>query len=128
MSNRLRARDGNDRLYQHVLNISGGSTFIHGGDFVSVGGLAWGAAYNIQGNNLVINISDLGSTFTLSGNHVSLLETMMSTNNLVVSGPHSLLFDGDSGLTTLTIIPEPSALALLAIGFGFMQRRRRLLA
>jgi hypothetical protein len=128
VSNRLRARDGVDRLYQHTLNISGGSTFFHGGDFLSAGGRAWGHAYNIEGNNLVISIADLGSTFTLSGNHVSLLESMMGSNNLVVSGVHSLSFDGDSGFTTLAIIPEPSALAFLGIGLGLMLRRGRRLA
>lgn len=126
VSNRLRARDGDTRLFQYSLNISGGSTFFHGGDFLSTGGRAWGFVYNTEGNDLKINISDLGGTFRLSGDHVSLLETMMSTNNVVVSGTHSLTFDSDSRLTTLTIIPEPSSLAFLGLSLGLLARRRRL--
>lgn len=106
VGNRLRVRDdvNSIRAYAHTLNISGGSSFSIAGDFVSAGGRGWGYAYNIEGNDLTINLSGIGSTFAVAGDHASLLTSMINSDHLVVSGQYSLDYDTTTaGWTTLTV-------------------------
>ena len=76
----------------------------------------------------VINLA-LGATMTVNnGNLTGTVQQYINAGKIVAtSGTFNLSYDDGTGLTTLTVIPEPSSVGLLgaACALGLFARRRR---
>lgn len=115
----------------HQAGNGNGNLTISGGSMLRITAAASG--FGASGNGGTMTLSGIGSTFVGLGTYNSLTGiydhssgSIAGTVPVVVSGGIlSSSFDSGTGLTALTVIPEPSAVALLSVGFLGLLRRRR---
>lgn len=108
-----------------------GNLTISGGSMLRITAAASG--FGTSGNGGTMTQSGIGSTFVGLGTYNSLTGIYDHSSGLIVGtvpvvvsgGILSSSFDSGTGLTTLKVIPVPSAVALLSVGFLGLLRRRR---
>lgn len=108
-----------------------GNLTIAGGSMLRITGAASG--FGTSGDGGTMTLSGIGSTFVGLGTYNSSTGLYDHASGsiaglvpVVVSGGIlSSSFDSGTGLTTLTVVPEPSAVVLLSFGFLGLLRRRR---
>ncbi|QDU55525.1 PEP-CTERM sorting domain-containing protein [Aeoliella mucimassa] len=124
-----------DGLGQGIVNQTGGDVLVDGYDiYLGRGGDANSDEYNMSGgtltaSNLVMG-SDTSAVFHFTGGEIYLLGDDRSVVNeswFVASPNAQAFYDASTDMTTITIVPEPTSIALagLLLAGGLMVYRRK---